>query len=83
MLYWCCLLLFISVVAIFGFKYLVNEKAAVNNLPQNFEHYQSLDSLKVIKSGKVSMTRLLESTEDIGLASVQDYAYRNGKPCKP
>jgi hypothetical protein len=65
MLYWLCTLVFISFCAILGWRFFENTNAGYTDLPWKFNHYQSIDSSELIKSGKVSMALLLQSKVDI------------------
>lgn len=62
------ILLFIVAICaciIFWLKRTKERSIRTEKFMQQFEHYQSLDSLKVITSGNLTMQLLLESTEDI------------------
>lgn len=65
MLYGFCTVMAVGLIVFIGQKFFGSVESKSDQLPKKFGHYQSLDSLKTIRSGKISMELLLESTEDI------------------
>ncbi|PJJ84431.1 hypothetical protein [Mucilaginibacter auburnensis] len=65
MLYGFCTVAIIALLTFVGVQFFKNQQTISDDLPTEFSHYTSIDSSSVIKAGKVSMTLLLESTEDI------------------
>lgn len=65
MLYGFCTVTIIGLLTFLGVQFFKNQQNVSDDLPTEFSHYTSIDSSNVIKGGKVSMTLLLESTEDI------------------
>jgi len=64
MFYLVCSVVIISLSTVFALKYFKN-KTISEELPKEFERYQSIDSSKTIRSGNATMSLLLESSEEI------------------
>ncbi|TWR25908.1 hypothetical protein FPZ43_16645 [Mucilaginibacter pallidiroseus] len=65
MFYGFCTIAIVGTFTFIGFQLFKNQETVSDDLPKKFEHYQSLDSSRVIKSGNISMELLTESSEDI------------------
>ena len=82
---WYCVItvLILGVLVAAAVKFSKYGKTAIDELPKNFKQYQSLDSLEIITSSKVSMKLVIESTADIQYfmtASNQLIVYAVPKP---
>ncbi len=65
MFYWLCGVVSIGLFTFLAFKVAGDMQVKVDDLPSEFERYQSFDSAKVVRSQNLSMALFLESAEDI------------------
>lgn len=65
MFYWFCGVTIGGLFTFLGLKIFNNKPIESDKLPSEFERYQSFESVKIVRSAKLSMALFLESTEDI------------------